>query len=114
LPEREDKVDQALANFINNYPEKQKIKILFLRQSEGVYRFGQKQVQIKVLKGNKVYIKVGGGYMLADEFITKYTEPEIDKINRRDVIKRFNQKINIQRISSRLSSSSVERIPLHQ
>ena len=32
-----DLIDQALGNYINQYPEREKLKILFLRESEGVY-----------------------------------------------------------------------------
>ena len=35
-----DPIDMAMAKFINRYPERQRMKILFLRESEGVYKFG--------------------------------------------------------------------------
>ena len=41
-------IDQALGDFLNNYPEREKLKILFLRESAGVYQFGAKKVYIKV------------------------------------------------------------------
>lgn len=47
-----DKIDTHLANYINQYPERDRIKILFLRESEGVYQFGQKRVYVKIEKGN--------------------------------------------------------------
>ena len=37
IPVKDDVVDRKLAEFINNYPERQKLKIMFLRESEGVY-----------------------------------------------------------------------------
>ena len=37
VPKRDDQIDMALGNFLNNYPEREKLKILFLRESEGVY-----------------------------------------------------------------------------
>jgi hypothetical protein len=40
IAHRKDKTDVVLANFINTYPEREKMKILFLRESEGVYLFG--------------------------------------------------------------------------
>tara|TARA_B110000285_G_scaffold207612_1_gene247119 strand:+ start:595 stop:723 length:129 start_codon:yes stop_codon:yes gene_type:complete len=42
---------------------------MFLRESEGVYQFGQKRVNIKVMKGNKILIRVGGGFIGIEEFI---------------------------------------------
>ena len=37
IPVKEDAVDRKLAEFINNYPERSKLKIMFMRESEGVY-----------------------------------------------------------------------------
>lgn len=30
-------IDEALAQFLNGYPERDELKILFVRESEGVY-----------------------------------------------------------------------------
>jgi len=49
---KKDMIDMNLANYLNLYPEKEKRKILFLRESEGVYQFGQKKVYLKIEKGN--------------------------------------------------------------
>lgn len=45
------------------------MRIMFLRESEGVYIFGQKRVYIKIEKGDQILVRVGGGYMHIDEFI---------------------------------------------
>ncbi len=45
---KEDAVDKKLAEFINNYPERAKLKIMFMRESEGVYVFGSKKIAVKV------------------------------------------------------------------
>lgn len=37
IPVKDDPVDKKLAEFINNYPDRNKLKIMFLRESEGVY-----------------------------------------------------------------------------
>ena len=65
---------------MNRYPERKKMKIMFLRESEGVYQFGQKRVYIKVEKGEKILVRVGGGFMHISDFIQQYTEDEVDKI----------------------------------
>jgi hypothetical protein len=62
-------VDEALGNFLNEYPEKDKLQILFLRESEGVYQFGQKRVYVKIEKGDQIFCRVGGGFMHIEEFI---------------------------------------------
>jgi len=37
IPVKEDSTDKKLAEFINNYPERSKLKIMFMRETEGVY-----------------------------------------------------------------------------
>lgn len=63
----------TLAGYLNQYPEKERMKILFLRESTGVYQFGSKRVYIKIEKGNQIKVRVGGGYMHIDDFIEQYT-----------------------------------------
>ena len=40
IAKKNDKVDKTLANYINTFPERNKLNIMFLRESEGVYQFG--------------------------------------------------------------------------
>ena len=40
IAKKNDKVDKTLANYLNKYPEREKMNIMFLRESEGVYQFG--------------------------------------------------------------------------
>lgn len=51
IPKKYSQIDIAISNFINDYPERDSLKILFLRESEGVYRFGSRRVFIKIGKG---------------------------------------------------------------
>jgi len=37
IPVKDDKVDKRIAEYINNYPDRQKLKIMFMREQEGVY-----------------------------------------------------------------------------
>ena len=50
IPANDDIIDHKLAEFINNYPERNKLKIMFLRESEGVYQFGSRRVAVRVDK----------------------------------------------------------------
>ena len=50
IPYKDDPIDEKLADFINNYPDRQRLKIMFMRESEGVYEFGSRKVFIKVEK----------------------------------------------------------------
>ena len=40
IAKKNDKVDKTLARYINTFPEREKLNIMFLRESEGVYQFG--------------------------------------------------------------------------
>ena len=42
---------------------------MFLRESEGVYRFDMKRVYIKVEKGERIVVRVGGGFMDIEDFL---------------------------------------------
>ena len=46
-----DAVDERLADYLNNYPERKNLKIMFMRESEGVYQFGSRKVMVKVERG---------------------------------------------------------------
>ena len=37
IPVKGDSIDKKLAEYINNYPDRQKLKIMFMRETEGVY-----------------------------------------------------------------------------
>ncbi len=59
-------MDSTLAKYLNKYPEREKLKILFLREADGVYQFGQKRVYVKIEKGEQIFVRVGGGFMHID------------------------------------------------
>ena len=40
ITRKQDQIDRALSNFLNTYPKRDKQKILFIRESEGIYKFG--------------------------------------------------------------------------
>ena len=96
IPVRGDDVDRKLAEYINNYPERSKLKIMFMRESEGVYKFGTKRVAAKVEKDH-IKLRVGGGYLSIDEFLDQYTPVELEKLERKDPVKRFSQKVIVQK-----------------
>ena len=96
IPVKDDVIDRRLAEYINNYPDRQKLKIMFMRESEGVYEFGSKRVYVKVDK-DKINVRVGGGYLSIDEFLDQYTPTELEKLERKDPLKRFSQKVAVQK-----------------
>jgi Growth-Arrest-Specific Protein 2 Domain len=96
IPVKGDTVDKKIAEYINNYPDRQKLKIMFMRESEGVYQFGSKRVAVKVDK-DKINIRVGGGFLSIDEFLDQYTPAELEKIERKDPMRRFSEKVAVQK-----------------
>ncbi len=96
IPVKNDQIDKRIAEYINNYPDRQKLKIMFMRESEGVYQFGSKRVAVKIDK-DKINIRVGGGYLSIDEFLDQYTPAELEKLERKDPMKRFAEKVAISK-----------------
>jgi len=96
IPVKDCAVDQKLAEYINNYPDRQRLKIMFMRESAGVYEFGTRRVMVRVER-DKIQIKVGGGYLSIDEFLDQYTPAELEKLERRDPLRRFTEKVAIQK-----------------
>ena len=82
IPVKNDLIDKKLAEYINTYPDRQKLKIMFLRESEGVYEFGSKRITVKVER-DTIQVKVGGGYLTIDEFLDTYTSVELERIEKR-------------------------------
>lgn len=69
---------------------------MFMRESEGVYQFGSKRVAVKVDK-DKINIRVGGGFLSIDEFLDQYTPAELEKLERKDPMKRFAEKVAVSK-----------------
>ena len=69
---------------------------MFLRESEGVYEFGSRRIFVRVDQ-EKINIRVGGGYLSIDEFLDQYTPIELEKIERKDPLKRFSEKVAVQK-----------------
>jgi hypothetical protein len=96
IPVKNDKIDKKIAEYINNYPELQKLKIMFMRESDGVYQFGSKRVMVKI-DNDKINIRVGGGFLSIDEFLDQYTPEELQKLERKDPMRRFNEKMSVSK-----------------
>ena len=48
IPLKDDAVDIKLDDFVNNYPDRNKLKIMFFRESAGKYQFGTKRVEVRL------------------------------------------------------------------
>lgn len=76
VPAKDDPVDIALAEYLNSLESPVAIK--FIRQEGGNYIFGSKKIYIKIENG-RILIKVGGGFTSIEEFLSVYTQIEIEK-----------------------------------
>jgi len=95
IPIKEDPVDMKMAEYINNYPDRTRLKIMFMRESSGVYAFGTKRINVEVQQ-DRIKVRVGGGYLSIDEFIDQYTPTEVEKQLSRDPLMKFSGKVAVQ------------------
>ena len=93
---KDDPIDMRLAEFINNYPDRKKLKVMFMRESQGIYQFGSKKVSVDLQRDN-IKIRVGGGYLSIDEFLDQYTPLELEKLEKKDPMKHFSEKVAMQK-----------------
>ena len=70
-----DIVDEMFAGYLN----KAELTIDVQRISASNYMFGTKKILAKIING-KLVIRVGGGYMNAEEFIDQYGKIEMMKM----------------------------------
>jgi hypothetical protein len=62
---------------------------------------------------DKINIRVGGGYLSIDEFLDQYTPGELEKLERKDPLKKFSEKVAIQKalIGREMKEASPIRSP---
>ena len=72
-----DLIDQMLSHYVNqaNCP------VPIRKIGNGFYLFGTKKIYAKILNG-KLVIRVGGGFMIIEEFIATYADTEMNKISK--------------------------------
>lgn len=76
-PRKGDEIDAKLAEVANS----KGLEVPFVWVKEGMYKFGGKNVNMRILNGYLV-IRVGGGYMKFDEWYDKYGKKEGLKVNK--------------------------------
>ena len=69
-----DEVDSLLAYYLSRTTLNLKIE----RLGGGYYMFGTKKIYCKIING-KLVVRVGGGYMGMEEFISVYGQQEVNK-----------------------------------
>ena len=74
-PKKNDEIDQKLGEFLN----KNKIPTKFIRIGDGCYCFGSKMITVKI-HNNKLVVRIGGGFMMLEDFIKLYAVQELMKL----------------------------------
>lgn len=46
IPKKLDKIDMALAEFLNEYQRRKQIQVSFIRVASGLYKYGTKRVSL--------------------------------------------------------------------
>ena len=72
-----DDIDAMLAEKMREFG----INIPLTRLGGGFYLFGTRKIFAKIMN-NKLVVRVGGGYMVIDEFLATYSDMELIRINK--------------------------------
>lgn len=83
IPVEQDKIDSLLGDMISKGGKDHgdnlsRSKLLFVRESEGVYTYCKKKVFMKN-EQDKLIIRVGGGFMSLDEFVENFNPIQLLK-----------------------------------
>ena len=76
IPIKGDKVDELMAIYVNNFD----LDVPIQRLGDGNYMFGSRKIFAKIMN-DKLVIRVGGGFMLVDEFLNTFGPQEMAKMN---------------------------------
>ena len=74
-----DLVDEMIAKYLAGID----CPVPFRRLGNGYYLFGLRKIFAKILNG-KLVIRVGGGYMVIEEFIATYAQQELTKMQQQE------------------------------
>jgi hypothetical protein len=71
----------TIDTMLNYYMNTSNCPVPIRKCGNGFYLFGTKKIYAKILNG-KLVIRVGGGFMIIEEFIATYAENEMNKISK--------------------------------
>jgi len=101
IPVKGDKTDERMAVYMNNFD----LDVPMVRTGEGNYVFGTRKIFAKIMN-EKLVIRVGGGFMLIEEFLPTYGQQELDKIQQRE-----NSKLNLGGANAQSATSFGSKAP---
>mmetsp|Transcript_19541 Transcript_19541/g.33541 ORF Transcript_19541/g.33541 Transcript_19541/m.33541 type:complete len:878 (-) Transcript_19541:402-3035(-) len=74
IPVYDDRIDMMMADYVNSNA----VPVTIVRQGPGIYMFGTRRVICKILN-ERLVARVGGGYLLFEEFVDTYGPVEAEK-----------------------------------
>lgn len=74
-PIKGDLIDELIAKHFNALRQPMPIK----RLGDGNYIFGTRKIYVKLISGRLV-VRVGGGFMSIEEFLSQYADMEMNKV----------------------------------
>eukprot|EP01017_Pseudomicrothorax_dubius_P039145 TRINITY_DN5962_c0_g4_i1.p1 TRINITY_DN5962_c0_g4~~TRINITY_DN5962_c0_g4_i1.p1 ORF type:complete len:816 (-),score=343.55 TRINITY_DN5962_c0_g4_i1:188-2635(-) len=113
VPVKDDPIDRRLADYLNNVSDPNKLRVLFIRESEGVYQFGSKRIYVKV-EMDKIMIRVGGGFLSLEEFLEQYVPVELERIARNDPVKILTNNLAVHKTVAGRSVNELEKTKTSQ
>jgi hypothetical protein len=87
VPNKLDEIDCTLGRFLNTMGKR--LKVPFIRESEGLYRFGSKKVVLYLERGDELHVRISGRYLTIQQFIDQFTKAEVDKMERQNALSTF-------------------------
>jgi hypothetical protein len=108
IPVSDDVIDRRLAEWINASNDPNRLTKLFIRERDGVYQFGTKRVYVK-MEGDKVFIRVGGGFLTLEEFLRIHVPVELERMAQKDPVNVLTKNIAINKVVSGRSVNDKER-----
>ena len=105
IPEKGDPIDFAMAEYVNSL--KFPLKIPFVREEQGTYLFGSKNVKIKY-QNKKLFIVAFNSNIAIEEFVAKNTQEEEKILEQHKKLEKMKN-LNLSKISN--SGSNEELSP---
>ena len=81
--------------------------------ADNIYKYGSKQVVLKVDNVNQVSVKVGGGFLPVKDFIDRYQKIELDKLRRKDELEDYLNRGQAKQMVPAVSQRSISTISSH-
>ena len=69
IAKKGDQIVIALQDTLSQGPESQKVQFIYMRESEGVYKFRKRRERVKVERGNELFIRSGDEFISANKLI---------------------------------------------